>query len=226
MPTVGELYRDIGVAIGDPNNAKAKRWQLLTWINIVLQDAARMTDCLQTASTTVTGDGTAESFDITTGDDVLTRLHRIISVTDATNGVTYLPVKRRDWNAARINIVTNSITDRHIYNLFGYDANMILSILPVVVTAVDITVEHSQLHATLTTVNSSPSGLLNDDPLIVIKGVERLYWDFVGDKEKSQLAFEEYMQRATLIAQEVGINPEIKPEMSQLFRRAADVNSG
>jgi DNA-binding beta-propeller fold protein YncE len=54
MPTVAELYRDIGDEINDPSNARVEHWRLLGWINKAVAKACRDTNCLW-ATTSLTG---------------------------------------------------------------------------------------------------------------------------------------------------------------------------
>ena len=51
MPTVAELFRDIGDEIGDPSNARVPQWKLITWIDKAVKKAVRDTNCLWTRET-------------------------------------------------------------------------------------------------------------------------------------------------------------------------------
>jgi hypothetical protein len=215
MSSTTLLYTDISRRILDPNNDEVSIGAgsvMLGWINDILDEAAKLTDCLQ-SSGTVTGTGSAENF-VVSG---LTNMWRILSVTDKTNGIVYLPIERRDWQGFRNSAKVNSVGGQYGWGLFGYGASRKIDILPIVANNVVITIEHSETHATLTT-GQSPSGILNDHDSLVIEGVAAIYYGTTGDTEKYQQAFSNYVDWVQRLGREVGTNPEIKPEMSSLYR--------
>jgi len=226
MSNLTTLYALIGDEIYDPGNvevATGAASRMLRWINVVAKEAARLTDCLQT-SDTFAGDSSAESFVVS----ALTRYWHTLNIIDKANDNQYEPVTREEYLDARGNIVVNSIGSRFIYNVFGYDATQKVYILPVVATGSTITIEHSQLHSDVTDAGSGAElllGQLNEEDPLIIKGVASLYWYAVGELERAQEAFQVYFARVQSLAREVGINPQIAPEMSQLYRGLTDANS-
>ncbi len=216
MSTFNELYTLIGNRIGDPDHDEVDTGDastMMSWINVVLSDITMLTDCLQ-KSGTITGDGAAESFVAT----LLPNLLHIISVTDKVNERVYLPVKRSEYQGYR-NLLTPVLGGLYVYSLFGYSAlGRKIYFLPVVPLAIDITVEYSETHTVIVDSTHSPAGILDQYDSMIVSGVERMYWNSSGDSERSQMAFDEYMGWVGRLAKELGINPEVEPEMSMLWR--------
>jgi len=222
--TVANLYTYIGDRINDPSGTEVDTGAastMLEWINRVVGEAAQLTDCLQ-SSGTVTGDGTAEDF-VVSG---LTNMWRVISVTDKTNGIVYHPLDRSAYQSIRNSIVIDGVTGQYYYSVFGYDAaNQKISLLPVVENSVNITIEHSEIPETLLTTDTPP-GLLAYYSELIVAGVAKIYFDASGDAERAEQEFQQYIMWINRLNKEVGINPEIKPEMSSLYRMAALLNQG
>jgi hypothetical protein len=223
MSALSTLYTQIGIRINDPvTNSPATgdgdevlASQKLTWINEVIRDTAMLTDCIQKSST-VTGTGSAETYDISSKPTANATFWRMLSVSDQTNGIIYLPVKRRDYQAAYKSIVTNSVAGEFIYSDF-LKADSRLYILPIVSNAVAITIEFSELPAILGDGDALP-GIFNDYDSLIVAGVARLYFEAAGDEVRSQQIFSEYIDWVQRLAKEIGVNPEILPEMSSLYR--------
>ncbi len=193
----------------------------------MLDDAAKMTDCLQKAGT-LTGTGAAESFLLNTTSLGITSnasLWHILNVSNPTTGVIYIPVlDRQEYQGYRNQIVTNSLsTSFYIYNIFGYGtaSNRKIYLLPYAPSGTNnITVEYSETHPaiTYTTGTETPSGLLNDYDALVIEGVAALYFQYVNDEENEREAFARYMDWVQRLGSEVGVTKPIQPQTSALFR--------
>lgn len=216
MSTVSALYSQIGDAINDPDGVEVDTGAdstMLRWINQVVHDAAILTDCLQNSGT-VTGDGSAETHDISAYSPTLWRM---LSVTDKTKGIVYLPVKRREYQGFRNSIVVNGISDMYVYNVFGQSEATQVYILPIVADITAITLEYSEIPATLLT-SDTPPGILGNYDRLIVSGVSAIYYQTNGDFEKYQTAFGEYFDWIKRLAGDVGTNPELLPEMSSLYR--------
>ena len=318
MSSVSSLHTLFSYEIGDPNKDEiaaptGATSQFIVWLNYVVQDIARLTDCLQT-SVVVTGDATAEAFAIPTSglayitildfadietenatvtvtvngtasvltedaqyqagasnnacatslaaaleavtgltasassavvtvrtdpntsytiDNLVTstattnmtislgRIWRVLRVTDKTNEIIYRSVTREEFQGYRNNIVGNSLSDVYVYSVFGYDSGRYIYLLPVVASAIAITIEASSYPPTIVYTATAMPGLLNQDDSILLKGLAALYWNAVGDTARATPIFNEYFERVKRLSSEVGINPVIKPEMSSLWQGGA-----
>ena len=151
------------------------------------------------------------------------KVWHILSVTDKTNGLVYLPADRREWQGIRNAIIVNSVTGMYYYNLFGYGSGRLLHILPKVANNTNVTLEFSTTHPKMIYVDGTerPLGLLDEYDPLVIAGVAKIYYDANGDIERADQEFQQYIMEVNRLNREIGINPEIKPEMSSLYRMAA-----
>lgn len=317
MSSVANLFTLFGYEIGDPNaneiaSPSGSTSQFIVWLNYVVQDIAKLTDCFQ-SSVTVTGDASSESFAVPTSgiayitildwsdlntenatvtvtvngtatiltedgspgwnsatsnevsatnlaaaieavtgltasasgavvtvradndssyalENVVTstatsnmtislgQVWRVIRVVDKTNKRVYRMVSRAEYQGYRNNIIGNSLSDVYVCNVFGYDANRKIYLLPLVANSTAITIETSCYPPTIVYTATSMPGLLNQNDSILLKGLASLYWSAVGDTAHAESVFKEYFERTKMLAMEVGINPEIKPEMSSLWR--------
>lgn len=221
MATLATLTTLIQQEIQDPNADEVTIGAssvMVSWINRVLADASKITDCLQNTGS-VTGNGTLEAQVLPTPTTGST-LWRILSATDRVNGIIYLPCTRREYQAFYGSIVTRSAGGGYYYNLFGFGTARKLNILPIVANNVVITVEFSETHPTLvySAGTETPSGLLGNYDELVIDGVCAIYYGTTGDERRHMVYFTKYMDQCKRLASEVGTNPEIKPEMSSLYR--------
>ncbi len=221
MSALVNLYRDIGREIGDPSNTKVLSTELLVLINRVLDDATLLTDCLQETNT-LAGTGSAFSFGTQGGAGELPAdVWRIITVADLANGYIYRPIKRREYPAAYISLVTNSIVGEYVYSMFGVDANRKIYVLPTPANSTTITVEHSVIHATVTDAGSgteTPAGRLDDYDRLIITGVASLHYASEDNYEKAERYADEYWSWVERLNNEVGVNPIISPEASALHK--------
>lgn len=99
MSTVSSLTYDIGTRIGDPSNTKLEAWQILRYINIVIEDIVKKTDCLW-AVDEVSGQKRIEVLDYTNLGTAVISLKT--SNDDAATDYT----EASEWNAATSNSVT------------------------------------------------------------------------------------------------------------------------
>lgn len=101
MATLANLYRDIGIEIGDPGNALVPTWKLLTWINKAIHDIITRTNCLWTKNT-ITGAWRIAILDYSDLEDALNTITVTVGSTE-----TDL-VESTDWDAETSNGVTAS----------------------------------------------------------------------------------------------------------------------
>ena len=224
MSALSTLYTLIGQNINDPDHDEVGTGAgsvMLGWINLVLDDTAKLTDCLQVTDT-LTGNGSVESFAVTGLSEVTDAydLWRILSVTDLTNGIVYIPVDRSDYYGYWISLITNSAGGNYVWNLYGYDASRKVYILPIVANLTEITLDFSKKHPTLldTKESDTPLGILNEYDNLVIHGVSTIYYASAGNMERAQYEFARYSDWMKRLSSEVGTNPEIEPSMSSLYR--------
>ena len=322
MSSVSSLFTLFGYEIGDPNadeiaSPTGATSQFIVWLNYVVQDICRLTDCLQ-GSMIVTGNGSSESFAIptsgiayitilnyavvesgnatftvtvngtsttltedaeyqagasnsicatnlaaaieavtgltasasgavvivradpdtsyalenlvtsaisTTATISLGQVWRVLRVVDKTNKRIYRMVSRDEFQGYRTNIIGNSLSGVYVSNVFGYDTNRKIYLLPVVANAAAITLESSCYPPTIVYTATSMPGLLNQNDTILLKGLAAMYWNSDDNKERAQMAFGEYFEQVKRLSMEVGINPVLKPEMSSLWTGGMNVNS-
>ncbi len=216
MATMANIDTYFSQRIDDPNHdevdAISGSGDMLTWLNRVVDDAARVTDCLQsTESLSVNAEATATS--------TLTNLLRIISVADRTTKLVYKSIAREEYAGYYDLIKNKSAGGIYVFSLFGYTtANLKLYVLPVPSTKT-LTIEHSEYPAVLTYgAGTRPPGLLDDYTTMIIEGMATLYYQTTGDTEREQAAFGTYVGWLQRLAGEVGTNPVIDGKMSSLYR--------
>jgi len=99
MPTLGELYRDIGIEIGDPSNANTQSWQLLIWINKALEDINNVAE-FTWATARMTG---MYRIDVLTYGDIS---GNIITLKTSADSAATVYTEGVDWTAETGNSVT------------------------------------------------------------------------------------------------------------------------
>jgi len=220
MSSVASLATLIGLRIGDPNGDEliaptGATDPMLLWIDMVVKDAAMMTDCLQVIDlTNVVGDATSDGLSMAT----LTRPYHILSVSDRTSKVVYRSVNREDYQGYYNQIVGGSTAGMYVWNLFGYDTNQKLYVLPIVANAQALAVEYSQFAETVAFNDDAMPGLLDDMDSLIVEGVATIYFHSEGDTENARTSFDNYIVWVKKLGAEIGVNPVINPEMSSLYR--------
>jgi len=232
-----------GASVGDEGTGVGKEWDavtsnnitatnITTWLNTLTGVGAfssgavvyvyGISDSISALTTTCGTSGLTIAAATVGGESVpvsvFTRLWRILSLTDRANEIVYLPVERRAYQGFYNNIVGNSIGGMYVYNLFGFDSGRQLYVLPILVVGNTLTLEYSQRPATILWNDTALPGLFDWYDNLVIEGIVAMYWAATGDFERYQHAFASYMDWVGKLAQEVGTNPVIKPEMSSLYR--------
>lgn len=228
MATVATLSTRILQEINDPNGVElaaasaAAGNEMMSWINQVCYDVSILTDCLQfTGTIAADATPTEESFTLPSANSGCT-YWRTLNVIDRSNGRKYLPIPRDQYQDHYIAIVNNSASGLYVYNIFGYGSARRIYILPILSpNGTTLTIEFSETHPTITysAGTETPSGILNQYDRAIIEGVKTIYYQASYDNEKAQQSFAIYMDWIKRIAQEVGTNPSIDPEMSSLYRQ-------
>lgn len=285
MSDLSTLSSLIGQQINDPNNKEVGTGAgslMVDWINRILDDTAKLTDCLQ-HKVKITGTGSLESFPLPTGGisyltvllfgtaetentaititidgtattltedsewqagasnteaaaslasalngvtgvsasssgavitvivddgtsiDLLTSssaqtvikidnsaVWRIINVVDRTNNRIYLPISRRDYQAAYLSIQGFQVSVEYYYNIFGFGSDRDIYILPIVTNnlVIDMDVSTSHLKMVYVDGTETPLGLLNEYDALVIAGVSAIYYGTNGDETRGQFEFQ------------------------------------
>jgi len=122
MSTVANLYRDIGMEIGDPDNANIPHWQLLIWINKAIKDIVNKTKCLW-KKLELTGQQkiTIKDYSNLSGDIVT------IVVDDGDDETTSTLTEGVDWTAATSNAATAASLETAIEAVTGLTSYVDLS---------------------------------------------------------------------------------------------------
>jgi hypothetical protein len=118
MATVGVLYREIGLAIGDPANVSVKTWKLLNWINLAIEEGVRATNCLW-ATETLTGQREIVVLDYTGLEDItitVTVDGTASVLTEMDAGGSFNAVTSNTQTATNITTALNTITGVKAYS--------------------------------------------------------------------------------------------------------------
>lgn len=118
MSSVASLLSLFGYEVGDPNKDEiasptGSTSQFIVWLNLVVQDIARLTDCFQTSLTVIPSDSSTEAFAIPiSGIGYITIIDYVAiaaansTVTVTVNGVATIKTADTDWMAVTSNAVT------------------------------------------------------------------------------------------------------------------------